>query len=124
MNMQKLLAIAGSKMGMLEKNLDTQFIDMCGPKSFLAPDLASNSPFSTALLPVLGYGVSGDGFRCCRWFEVDGVWLILSLIFWSCAVGIGGLRSGFWVNFSGGLARGGLRGGSRWVCGVARGGDL
>ena len=29
----------------------------------------------------MGYGVSGDGFRCCWWFEVDGVWLILSLIF-------------------------------------------
>ncbi len=42
------------------------------------------------------------------------------LDFWFCAVGLNGFRGGFWVNFGGGLARGGLQGGSRWVCGVAR----
>jgi hypothetical protein len=40
------------------------------------------------------------------------------LDFGFCAVGI----SGFWVNFCGGLACGGLQGGSWWVYGVARGG--
>ena len=66
------------------------------------------------LLPVLGYGVSGDGFRCCWWFEVDGVWLILSLIF----AFVRWVSTDFGVGFGsisvGGLAHGGLRGGSRW----------
>jgi hypothetical protein len=38
----------------------------------------------------------------------------LEFNFWFCAVGLGGLRGGFWVDFGGGLARGGLWGGSRW----------
>uniref|UniRef100_A0A2N9J7H0 Disease resistance N-terminal domain-containing protein n=1 Tax=Fagus sylvatica TaxID=28930 RepID=A0A2N9J7H0_FAGSY len=48
-----------------------------------------------------------------------------------CAVGLNGFRGGFWVNFGGGLARGGLQGGLRWVagwlmvgCGVAHGGGF
>jgi hypothetical protein len=72
-------------------------------------------------LPVLGYGVFGDGFQCCRWFEVDGVWLILSLIFgfvrW-VSMGFGvGFRSflvGLWFAVGCRVAHGGLRGGSRW----------
>jgi hypothetical protein len=66
----------------------------------------------------MGYGFVGDGFNCCRWVEIDGIWLIWSLIFgfvqWSRWVA-------FWVDFGGGLARDGLRGGSRWVW-VARSG--
>ena len=57
------------------------------------------------MLPALGYGVSGDGFRCCRWVEVDGVWLILSLILgfvqWlsvGCGVGHSG-SGGFFGRF-------------------------
>jgi hypothetical protein len=66
------------------------------------------------LLPVLGYGVSGDGFRCCWWFEVDGVWLIFAFVRWGCGVGF---RVGF----------GGFRGGSGivgWVSGVSRWGGF
>jgi hypothetical protein len=60
------------------------------------------------LLPVLGYGVSGDGFRCCRWVEVDGVWLILSLILgfvqWlSVGCGVGRSGSGGFLVDSGGV---------------------
>ncbi len=77
------------------------------------------------LLSVLGYGVAGDGFRCCRCLEVDGVWLILSLIFgfvqW-VSVGFRSISVGVWLAVGCRLARGGLRGGSRWVCRVARGG--
>jgi hypothetical protein len=77
------------------------------------------------LLSVLGYGVAGDGFRCCRCLEVDGVWLILSLIFgfvqW-VSVGFGSISVGVWLAVGCRLARGGLRGGSWWVCRVAHGG--
>ena len=76
-------------------------------------------------MSVLGYGVAGDGFRCCRCLEVDGVWLILSLIFrfvqW-VLVGFGSISVGVWLAVGCRLARGRLRGGSRWVCRVARGG--
>ena len=65
------------------------------------------------LLPVLGYGVSGDGFRCCRWFWSWWDLVDFEFDFWFCAVGL----SGFWVDFGGGLACGRLQGGSRWVAG-------
>jgi hypothetical protein len=72
-------------------------------------------------LLVLGYGVSGDGFQCCRWFEVDGVWLILSLIFgfvqWismSFGVGFRLFLVGVWLAVGCRVAYGGLRDGSRW----------
>ena len=43
--------------------------------------------------------------------------------YWFCAAGFGGLWSGFWVDFSGGLARGGLRGGFGWLA-LGSGGSL
>ncbi len=59
------------------------------------------------------YGVSGDGFWCCRWFEVDGVWLILSLIFgfvrW-VSVGFGSISVGVWLVVGCRVAHGGFMG--------------
>ena len=68
-------------------------------------------------MPVFGYGVSSDGFQCCQWFEVDGVWLILSLIFGFVQWVSMGFEVGFGSISVGGLAHGGLQGGSRWVAG-------
>ena len=63
----------------------------------------------------MGYGVSGDGFQCCRWFEVDGVWLILSLIFgfvrWvsmGFKVGFGSISVGVWLAVGCKVAHGGF----------------
>jgi hypothetical protein len=70
------------------------------------------------LLSVLGYGFAGDGFNCCRWVEIDGIWLIWSLIFgcvqWvlvGCGVGFRLISVGVWLAVGCGVARGGLRGG-------------
>jgi hypothetical protein len=69
------------------------------------------------LLPVLGYGFAGDGFNCCRWVEIDEIWLIWSLIFGFVQRVSVGCGVGFGLILVGGLARGGLRGHLWWVAG-------
>jgi hypothetical protein len=69
------------------------------------------------LLPGLGYGFAGDGFNCCRWVEIDEIWLIWSLIFGFVQRVSVGCGVGFGLILVGGLARGGLRGHLWWVAG-------
>ena len=65
--------------------------------------------FWVMVFPVMGFGVAGG-------FEVDGIWLILSLIFgfvrW-VSVGFGSISVGVWLAVGCKVAHGGLRGGSR-----------
>ena len=82
------------------------------------------------MLPVLGYGFAGDGFNCCRWVEIDGIWLIWSLIFgfvqWvsvGCGVGFGLISVGVWLAVGCGVACGGLWGGFGWLA-LGSGGSL
>ena len=44
---------------------------------------------------VMGFGVAG-GLK------------LMGFDFWFCAMGLSGFRGGFWVDFGGGLAHGGL----------------
>ena len=79
---------------------------------------------------VLGYGFAGDGFHCCRWVEIDGIWLIWSLIHgfvqW-VSVGFGLISVGVWLTVGCGVGHDGfgwlavvisIFGGFRWVLGV------
>ncbi len=75
------------------------------------------------MLSVLDYGTFGDGFRRCWWVEIDGIWLILSLILGFVQWVSVGCGVGFWlvpVRVSFVVDQCGLRGGSWWVCGVGR----
>ena len=63
---------------------------------------------------MMGLIVAGDGFNCCRWVEIDGIWLIWSLIFgfvqWvsvGCRVGFGSISVGVWLTVGCGVGFGG-----------------
>ena len=82
------------------------------------------------MLSVFGYGFAGDGFNCCRWVEIDGIWLFWSLIFGfvqrvsvGCGVGFGLISVGVWLAVGCGVACGGLRGGFGWLA-LGSGGSL
>ena len=66
------------------------------------------------LLSILCYGFAGDGFNCCRWVEIDGIWLFWSLIFGfvqrvsvGCGVGFGLISVGVWLAVGCGVGLGG-----------------
>ena len=66
------------------------------------------------MLPVLGYDFASDGFNCCRWVEIDEIWLIWSLIFSfmervsvGCGVGFGLISVGVWLAVGCGVDLGG-----------------
>ncbi len=68
----------------------------------------------------MGYGFVGDGFNCCRWVEIDGIWLIWSLIFgfvqwsrWVAGWVLGRFQWGFGSRWFAGWVMVGL-GGSQW----------
>ena len=79
---------------------------------------------------MMGLIVAGDGFNCCRWVEIDGIWLIWILIYgfvqWvsvGCGVGFGLISVGVWLTVGCGVGHGGfgwlavvisIFGGFRW----------
>jgi hypothetical protein len=71
---------------------------------------------------MMGLIVAGFGLWFCRWVKIDGIWLIWSLIFgfvqWvsvGCGIGFGLILVGVLLVMGFEVARGGLRGGFRWL---------